>query len=428
MILSPPAKATDDLHSTVWPERLAQRMRGMKSSAIRELLKLTTQPEMISFAGGLPAPDFFPYTEIETATHRVLAERGRDALQYGQTEGFLPLREMLVRHMSRYGIEVGVSNILVTSGSQQALDLVGRLMINPGDRIVVEDPTYLGALQAFTAYQPEFLTVPVDDEGLVTDQLERAMRSGPKFVYVLPNFQNPAGVTLSAARRARLIELANHYGVPVIEDDPYGQLRYEGEHKRPLLVLDAELLGSNNHGSSYRGDVIYLGTLSKTLAPGLRIGWVVAPEQVIDRLVQLKQGADLHTASFTQMVAWETARGGFLDRHVRHLRAVYRERRDAMLAALERHFPPGVRWTHPHGGLFLWITLPEGLDSIELLQEAVAAKVAYVPGRPFHALGGGERSMRMNFSYCPPETIDEGVRRLGEVFARALETRGRRAT
>ena len=423
MILSTPAHATDDLPSTVWSERLAQRMRGMKSSAIRELLKLTTQPEMISFAGGLPAPDFFPYAEIETATHRVLAERGRDALQYGQTEGFRPLREMLVRHMSRYGIEVGVSNILVTSGSQQALDLVGRLMINPGDRIVVEDPTYLGALQAFAAYQPEFLTVPVDNEGLVTDHLERALRSGPKFAYILPNFQNPAGVTLSAARRARLIELANHYGVPVIEDDPYGQLRYEGEHKRPLLVLDAELLGEHNHGASYRGDVIYLGTLSKTLAPGLRIGWVVAPEQVIDKLVQLKQGADLHTASFTQMVAWETARGGFLDRHVRHLRTVYRERRDAMLSALERYFPPSVTWTHPHGGLFLWITLPEGLDSLELLEDAVAAKVAYVPGRPFHALGGGERSMRMNFSYCPPETIEDGVRRLGEVIARALDRR-----
>jgi 2-aminoadipate transaminase len=414
---APPATAPP---VTVWHDRLSSRMRGMKSSAIRELLKLTTRAEVISFAGGLPAPDFFPWQEIEAATDRILETRGKEALQYSTTEGFLPLRELLVRHMARYGIEVQAGNVLITSGSQQALDLVGKLLINPGDRVVVEDPSYLGALQAFTAYQPEFLTVPVDEQGIDTDRLEVALRSGPKFVYVLPNFQNPSGVTLSLERRRRVIELASHYGVPIVEDDPYGQLRYEGSHLPPLVVLDAEFHGTGNHVHAYRGDLIYLGTLSKTLAPGLRIGWVVAPEEVVDKLVQLKQGADLHTATFTQMVAWETARGGFLDRHVRRLREVYRERRAAMLAALERHFPPGVQWTRPQGGLFLWVTMPPPLDSARMLPRALEAGVAYVPGHSFHALGGGEGSMRMNFSYCPPEVIEEGVRRLGGVIAREM--------
>jgi 2-aminoadipate transaminase len=407
------------LSSIQWRDRFSLRMRGMKSSAIRELLKLTARPDVISFAGGLPAPDFFPTAEIEAAADRILENRGKEALQYAPTEGFMPLRELLVRHMARYGIEVAPANVLITSGSQQALDLVGKLLINPGDRVVVEDPTYLGALQAFTAYQPEFLTVPIDDDGVDTDHLEQALRSGPKFVYVLPNFQNPGGVTLSLERRRRLVELASHYGVPIVEDDPYGQLRYEGGHLPPLLVLDAEFHGSGNHGNTYRGDVIYLGTLSKTLAPGLRIGWVVAPAEIIDRLVQLKQGADLHTATFTQMVAWETARGGFLDRHVRNLREVYRERRNAMLEALARHFPPDASWTHPAGGLFLWLTLPPGLDSVELLARALELGVAYVPGHTFHAAGGGERSMRLNFSFCPPPTIDEGIRRLAQAISEA---------
>ena len=414
---APPATAPP---VTVWHDRLSARMRGMKSSAIRELLKLTTRAEVISFAGGLPAPDFFPWQEIEAATDRILETRGKEALQYSTTEGFLPLRELLVRHMARYGIEVQAGNVLITSGSQQALDLVGKLLINPGDRVVVEDPSYLGALQAFTAYQPEFLTVPVDEGGIDTERLEVALRSGPKFVYVLPNFQNPSGVTLSLERRRRVIELASHYGVPIVEDDPYGQLRYEGSHLPPLVVLDAEFHGTGNHVHAYRGDLIYLGTHSKTLAPGLRIGWVVAPEEVVDKLVQLKQGADLHTATFTQMVAWETARGGFLDRHVRRLREVYRERRAAMLDALERHFPPGVQWTRPQGGLFLWVTMPPPLDSARMLPRALEAGVAYVPGHSFHALGGGEGSMRMNFSYCPPEVIEEGVRRLGGVIAREM--------
>lgn len=406
---------------TLWTDRFAQRTGRMTSSAIRELLKLVEDPEMISFAGGMPAPELFPREELEQAAIRVLEEQGHLALQYGATEGCRPLRELLVRHMARYGIEVGTENVLVTTGSQQALDLVGKLLLNPGDRVVVEEPTYLGALQAFTAYQAEYLPVPIDEDGMRMDLLEAALRAAPKFVYVLPNFQNPSGVTLSLPRRRRLVELAAHYGTPIVEDDPYGQLRYDGTHLPPIVKLDADLHG--NGAGRFRGAVLYLGTLSKTLAPGLRIGWVVAPAEIVARLAQMKQGADLHTSTFAQMVAYETARGGFLDRHVRRLRDAYRARRDAMLAALARHLPPGVRWTRPQGGLFLWVTLPSTLDAATVLAEALAAKVAFVPGASFHARGGGAATMRLNFSYCTPEVIEEGIRRLGAVLRRCLPAR-----
>lgn len=411
-----PVTTTD----TPWSDRYALRSQGMKSSAIRELLKLIEDPEIISFAGGLPAPEVFPAAEIEAAARRVLSEHAASALQYGATEGYLPLRELLVRHMARYGIEVTPANVLVTSGAQQALDLVGKLFVNSGDHLLTEEPTYVGALQAFTAYQAQYLTVPIDEQGLRTDRLEEALRAGPKFLYVLPNFQNPGGVTLSLERRWQVVELASRYGVPIVEDDPYGQLRYEGSHLPPLVRIDAEHHDSARPGRPYRGGVIYLGSLSKTLAPGLRIGWMVAPEEVVSRLVQMKQGMDLHTSTFSQMVAYEVARGGFLDRHVRRVREVYGARRNAMLEALDRHFPPGVRWTRPQGGLFLWATLPEGFDTSALLHEALKEKVAFVPGTSFHPNGGGRHTMRLNFSYSRPEVIEEGIRRLGGVVARHL--------
>jgi 2-aminoadipate transaminase len=406
--------------TTPWGDRYAQRTGGMTSSIIRELLKLTEAPDVISFAGGLPAPEVFPKAEIRDAVSFLLSRAGTSALQYGATEGYLPLRELFVRHMARYGIRVGPENVLVTSGSQQALDLIGKLLVNPGDHILTEAPTYLGAVQAFNAYQAEYLTVPIDDDGLDTERLEEELRGGPKFVYVLPNFQNPGGVTLSVARRRRLVELANRYGVPMIEDDPYGQLRYEGEHLPPLVTLDAAYHGCANGEKRFTGDVIYLSTLSKTLAPGLRIAWIVAPEGVIRKLVQIKQGADLHTSTFCQEVAYEVAREGFLDRHVKRIRAVYGTRRDAMLAALDRYAPPGVRWTRPLGGLFLWLTAPRGLDTMALLDEALKEKVAFVPGAPFYPKGGGHESMRLNFSYCAPEVIDEGIRRLSRVLEEAI--------
>lgn len=403
---------------TPWEHRYAQRTKRMGSSAIRELLKLTQIPGLISFAGGLPAPEVFPVDEFKQACDVVLTEVGSQALQYSTTEGYYSLRELIARHSCRYGIKVDPDNIQITSGSQQALDLLGKLFINTGDRILVEEPTYLGALQAWSAYGPEYVTVPTDEHGMLTGELEAALRNGPKFIYVLPNFQNPTGATLSLERRKQLIELADQYGVPIVEDDPYGQLRYEGEHLPPVVVLDDQY--QKNGEANYHGNVIYLSTFSKTLAPGIRLAWIVAPKEVISKIVQGKQGADLHTSTFNQMVAYEVARDGFLDEHVRTIRKVYGERRDVMLKSMEEHFPEGVKWTRPEGGMFLWVTLPEGLDATELFDQAVKLKVAYVPGAPFFANGGGENTMRLNFSNATPELIQEGIARLGKVFQEAI--------
>jgi 2-aminoadipate transaminase len=409
----------DDFMQTPWEHRFAQRTQNMGGSAIRELLKLTQDPSLISFAGGLPAPEVFPVDEFRDACDVVLSEVGSQALQYSTTEGCMPLREMIARHSSRYGIEVEVENIQITSGSQQALDLLGKILINPGDRILVEAPTYLGALQAWNTYGPEYVTVPSDEFGMKTDALENALRSGPKFIYVLPNFQNPMGVTLPLERRQQLIELADRYGVPIVEDDPYGQLRYEGEHIPPVLVLDIQYQAKCNN--PHPGNVIYLSTFSKTLAPGIRLAWIVAPKSVISKIVMTKQGADLHTSTFNQLVAHQVAHSGFLDQHIRLIRKMYGERRDVMLAAMEKYFPKGVKWTKPEGGMFLWVTLPEGLDAKELFKKAVKLKVAYVPGESFYPNGGGENTLRMNFSNATPEQINTGIERLGEVFTQALE-------
>src|SRR5436853_2533120 len=400
--------------STAWTSRYALRTKGIKSSAIRELLKITQRPEVISFAGGLPAPDVFPIARFEQACHTVLQKNGPASLQYSATEGYEPLREMLAQNMARYGIRARTENVLITSGSQQALDLIGKLLINRGDRILVEAPTYLGPLQSFSVYGAQYVPVPVDEDGLLTEQLDSSLRAGPKFMYVLPNFQNAAGVTLSEGRRHQLILLADKYGIPIIEDDPYGQLRYEGEHIAPLVVLDRENVRRDNGFTL--GNVIYLSTFSKTLAPGIRLAWIVAPEDVISKLIQLKQAADLHTSTFNQYVAFEVARDGFLDQHVKLIRQVYRERRDAMLHALQEYFPSEVTWTHPKGGLFLWVSMPEGTDSQALLRAALAENVAFVPGDSFYPQNGdgheGGRHMRLNFSHSQPDQIHEGIRRL----------------
>jgi 2-aminoadipate transaminase len=404
---------------TRWDHRYAQRTQRMASSAIRELLKLTEKPDIISFGGGMPAPEVFPVEQFKEACNRALSEQGAQSLQYSATEGYRPLREMIARHTARYGIVVDVDNIMITSGSQQALDLLGKILINPGDRILVEDPTYLGALQAWNAYGAEYIPVPMDEHGMLPDALERAMRSGPKFIYVLTNFQNPTGVTLSFERRQKLIEIADRYGVPIVEDDPYGQLRYEGEHIPSIVTLDSQFR-SDDCNACYAGNVIYLSTFSKTLAPGIRLAWVIAPPQVIRKLVQAKQGADLHTATFNQVVAYEVGKGGFLDEHVRLIRKVYKERRDVMLAAMDRYFPAGVEWTHPEGGLFLWGVLPEYLNSADVLKTAIERKVAFVPGDSFYAYGGGKNTMRLNFSNATPEKIVEGVARLGQAISEQI--------
>ncbi len=411
--------------TTPWNQRYAQRMQRMGSSIIRELLKLTQNPEVISFAGGLPAPEVFPVEAFQQAACRVLDTHGSQALQYSATEGYTPLREWIVDYMARYGIKAAVENVLITSGSQQALDLIGKVMINPGDLILTEKPTYLGALQAWRAYQAEYTCVPIDDEGIRIDMLEEALCGGPKFMYILPNFQNPGGVTLSFERRKELIKIADHYGVPIIEDDPYGELRYEGEHLPPLVVLDAHRLNgrsgySNGHGFM-RGNVIYTSTFSKTLAPGLRLAWIVAPAEVINRCVMAKQGMDLHTSTFVQMLAHDVLQDDFLRDHVRHIRQVYGERRDIMLESLARYFPASARWTHPQGGLFLWVILPDEIDTTKLMPRAIKNNVAYVPGAAFYPDGSGHNTFRLNFSNARPDQIEIGIRRLGEVLAEELE-------
>jgi 2-aminoadipate transaminase len=392
----------------------------MRSSLVRDLLKLTAQPDVISFAGGLPGADLFPLDRFREACRLVLDQHGGEALQYSTTEGERPLREMIARHTSRYGIVVTPDHVLITSGSQQALDLVGKVFLNVGDHVLVERPTYLGALQAWNAYQAEYLPVDIDENGMRTEELEGALRSGPKFIYALPNFQNPTGVTLSLERRRALVRLADEHGVPILEDDPYGQLRYEGDHLPSLVALDAAYRGLAREG--YSGNVLYLSTFSKTLAPGLRLGWIIGPLDVIQRLAQAKQGTDLHTGTFVQFVAYEVARSGFLDCHVRGLRTAYVARRDAMLSAMASHFPPGITWTRPAGGLFIWATLPESMDTAAILPAALADRVAFVPGVAFFSDASKKNTMRLNFTHASPERIEEGIRRLGRVLTRFLDS------
>jgi 2-aminoadipate transaminase len=404
----------DGQWTTDWEGMLARRTERMKSSVIRELLKVTMLPDVISFAGGLPAPELFPVRDFADAFRYILEHDAEQALQYGTTEGYPLLKDYLIESMSKYEIPAVRGNILFTNGSQQALDLLGRIFIDEGDKIITGRPTYLGAIQAWDAYGPQYLTVAEDDDGMCMDELEMVLAANPgvKFIYVLPNFHNPAGTTLSLERRLRLVDLAAKHGAFIIEDDPYGQLRFEGEDITPIIAMHKE-------------NTIYLSTFSKTLAPGLRLGWIVAPERVIARLVQAKQGADLHTSTLVQYLAYDICQRGLMRAHVRHIREVYRERRDVMLKAMEEHFPPGVTWTRPQGGLFLWVRMPDTMDSEDLMKVAIEEKVAFVPGRAFYPGGNdGRCCMRLNFSYCKPEIIEEGIKRLGRAMKRQMEQLG----
>lgn len=398
-----------DQWTTDWEAVMSKRSARMKSSVIRELLKLTMQPDMISFAGGLPAPELFPVREFKEACNYILEHHGPQALQYGPTEGYPPLKEFLAESMQKYSVPAVPGNILMTNGSQQALDLVGRLFINNGDKILTDAPTYLGAIQAWRVYKPQFITVPLDDDGMDPERVEKTLQQHRvKFMYVLPNFHNPAGTTISYERRRRLVELAARYGAFIVEDDPYGELRFEGEDIAPLMSMHKE-------------NVIYLSTFSKTLSPGIRLAWVVASERVIARLVQAKQGADLQTGTFVQYIAHDIVGRGIIKRHVKRIRSAYKERRDVMLTAMEEYFPPGVTWTRPQGGLFLWVRMPEHVDSEELLKVAVEEKVAFVPGVAFYPDGKeGHNCMRLNFSYAKPEMSREGIRRLGQAMLRVF--------
>lgn len=396
-----------------WEPKLARRTAGMKSSIIRELLKLAVQPDLISFAGGLPAAELFPVREIEEACRHILATDAAHVLQYSTTEGHPPLRQWLADSMSRPDLHVEADNLLITNGSQQALDIIGKLFVEPGSCVITSEPTYVGALQAWNVYEASYVTVPQDDDGMLVDRLPALLANAkkPRLLYVLPNFHNPAGVSIPLERRLRLVEIARKHDLILVEDDPYGELRFEGEEITPLYRLAPER-------------TIYLSTFSKTLAPGLRIGWVTAPKPIIHKFVQAKQGSDLHTSTFAQAVVADVCQRGLLPGHVRKIRSTYHERRDAMLAALGEHWPEGCAWTRPKGGLFLWATVPEGLSTAELLPKAVEKEVAYVPGIAFYpGEAGGHNAMRLNFSCAGVAAIQEGIRRLGDVIREAVAER-----
>ena len=386
----------------------ARRMDSLEVSTVREILKVTEMPDVISFAGGLPAPELFPAQEMAQAFYKVVAEDGRAALQYSTTEGHAPLRQMIAERMRAKGIAATAGNILITSGSQQGLDLVAKVLLNSGDKVIVERPTYLAAIQTFSVFEAQFVTVGSDDEGMDVDDVERKLgeHGDVKLIYLVANFQNPSGTTLSLARRQRLIELAERHGVRLLEDDPYGELRYRGEALPSLKSMDEA------------GLVMHLSTFSKTIAPGLRLGWLVAEPAVYQKLVIAKQATDLHTNTVSQRAAHRYLTEHSADRHIARIRAVYGERCRVMLDSLARHFPACVRWTKPEGGMFLWVELPQPVCTEELLQEALAEKIAFVPGAAFFAGEKRHNFMRLNFSNQTPEKIEEGIRRLAQVVAR----------
>ena len=394
----------------------SEKALRMKASEIRELLKLVETSDVISMAGGLPNPETFPKEEINQITQEVLEEYGDKALQYGTTKGFTPLRVEIAEWLRRrYDVPISKVDIMIVSGSQQALDLIGRTFIDPGDIIIVEAPTYLAALQAFKYYEPKFIQIPLDDEGMRMDLLEeklkelKAQGKKPKIVYTVPTFQNPAGVTMTKERRKRLLELASEYDFIIVEDDPYGELRYSGKPVPPIKRWDVE------------GRVIYLGTFSKILAPGFRLGWIAGEPHFIRKLEISKQSIDLCTNTFGQVVAWKFMEKGLLEKHIPKIIEFYRPKRDVMLDCLEEFMPGGVVWTRPEGGMFVWASVPEGIDTKEMIKEAVARGVAYVPGEAFFADRSVKNTMRLNFTYVDEEKIKEGIRRLGETIKEEIK-------
>ena len=409
-----------------WNSLFAARVSRSRASAIREIFKLIQMPGIISFAGGMPAPETFPAIAMREAANRLLTEQAERALQYSVTEGYPPLRSFIATQLSRQGIPASEANVLITSGSQQAMDLISKVFLDPGDRVLVERPTFSAALQTFSSYLASCVGADIDSGGVLVDQVEAALTRGAKLMYIQPNFQNPGGTTLALERREQLIALADKYSVPIVEDDPYRDLRYSGQDLPSLMAIDVrERCVQGNDDGLADGLVIRLGSFSKLLAPGMRLGWIAAPRPVIAQLVIAKQSADLHTSIFDQMLAYEVIKDGFLDSHVPYLRQIYSQRCRAMLDALARWFPPGAQWTQPEGGFFIWATLPENVDAAAMLEASVEAGVAYVPGASFFAEDGRPplpNTMRLNFSYCAPAVIEEGVQRLGRVLAHRLES------
>jgi len=384
-------------------DRYAQRTAGMSASEVRALFAVASRPEVVSLAGGMPYVQALPADQVQAVVREVLEGSGSTALQYGGGQGYAGLRETLTRLMAEEGVDADPEDVVVTTGAQQALDLVGKIFIDPGDLIAVEAPAYVGALTAFGAYEPRYLPIDLDQDGMVVDQLEHALLQGsrPKFVYTVPNFHNPAGVTMSYRRREQLVALCREAGIPIVEDNPYGLLRFDGDPLPCLRTLDPE-------------NVLYLGTVSKTFSPGVRVGWALAEQSVVQRLVLAKEAADLCASNLTMLITerWfadeERWRG-----NLQVLVETYRSRRDAMLEAIEEHFPDGAAWTQPAGGFYVWVTLPAWLDTKALLAAAVERRVAYVPGTAFYPDGRGRNQMRLAFCYPPEERIREGIARLG---------------
>ena len=390
----------------------ANRMSLLKGSEIRELLALTSKPDIISFAGGMPAPELFPCEGVKQACIKVMDEVGQVALQYTSTEGLPSLREKIVARMkAKNGIDTDIDHVLITSGSQQGLDFSARIFLNPGDVVLLESPSYLGAVNAFKACEPRFIEVPTDDDGMITEELEKILATTPnvKMIYVIPDFQNPTGRTWTLERRHKFMEIINKYEIPVIEDNPYGELRFEGTNMPSLKSLDTKEL------------VVFLGTCSKILAPGLRIGWICASKENLVKYNFIKQGADLQTPTVTQLEANKYMEMFDLDKHVDTIRELYKHRRDLMMKTMEETFPKEVKFTHPEGGLFTWCVLPEYMDAKVLAKQCLEKKVAYVPGGSFFPNGGKENHFRLNYSCMPEDKIKEGITRIAEVLKANLK-------
>ena len=390
--------------------KFSKRMDNMKASEIREILKLTLRPEIISFAGGLPAPELFPVEQMEKVSQKVISTIGREALQYSTTEGYDPLRKHIVDRMSKMSIKTTFENILVTSGSQQGLEFSGKIFLDPDDIVICESPSYLGAINAFKSYECQFREIQTDEHGMIMSHLEETIKENPKtkFIYVIPDFQNPSGRTWSLERRQKLIEIANKYDLVVVEDNPYGELRYEGKHLPAVKSLDTE------------GRVVFLGTFSKTFAPGLRIGWVCAEDELLNKYIMVKQGSDLQTSSMSQRELAVYLDDYSLDEHIEKIIAVYKTRRNLMIDTMKKTFPSEAKYIIPEGGLFIWVELPEHIDTKELMVKAVADNVAFVPGGSFFPNSDTRNTMRLNFSNMNEENIVEGITRLGKLLNNEL--------
>jgi len=395
--------------------QFSQRALQLTSSAIREILKVTTRPEVISFAGGLPSPEGFPVAQLQQAFDTVLEQQGRSALQYGPTEGYQPLREWVAQSLSEPGAEISPEEILIVSGSQQALDMLGKLFVDPGSKVLVESPTYLGALQSFSLFEPNYVAIETDEGGLIPAEVSLPKAQGARFIYVLPNFHNPTGLTLSLERRQELVERCAQENILIIEDDPYGELRYAGQPQPSLLTL----------GRKVGAGVVRLGSFSKVLAPGLRLGYIVAPRAIIDKLVQIKQATDLHSNTLTQMAVYEAVKGGFLEQHLPAVRDLYQRQCGYMLDAMDEHFPKEANWTRPEGGMFIWVNLPEHIDAEKLLLKAIDNHVAFVPGTPFYADGQAKKNtLRLSFVTVSEERIREGIAILGRLIREQAQQSG----